>query len=189
MNLEIDTRQRKLSRVFAGLAETGGLDLIDESPSFTVHSSTTVTLPTPNLNIVIQLVGSRGDVQPFVALGHTLQQFGHRVRIATHGVFRNFVKSAGLEFFNIGGDPQELMAYMVRNPGLMPNFGKLAKGELLEKRRTMRDILHGCWRSCFASSGEDEPPFVANVIIANPPSFAGLHCAEKLGIPLHIVFT
>src|SRR6185437_16688123 len=32
-------------------------------------------------------------------------------------------------------------------------------------------------------------PFVADCIIANPPSFAHIHCAEKLGIPLHIMFT
>ncbi|KAG9604261.1 glycosyltransferase family 1 protein, partial [Aureobasidium melanogenum] len=32
-------------------------------------------------------------------------------------------------------------------------------------------------------------PFIADVIIANPPSFAHIHCAEKLGIPLHIMFT
>ena len=32
-------------------------------------------------------------------------------------------------------------------------------------------------------------PFIADCIIANPPSFAHIHCAEKLGIPLHIMFT
>ena len=32
-------------------------------------------------------------------------------------------------------------------------------------------------------------PFVANAIIATPPSFAHIHCAEKLGTPLHLMFT
>ena len=50
------------------------------------------------LNIVIQVVGSRGDVQPFVALGNELQRHGHRVRLATHGVFESFVRDSGLEF-------------------------------------------------------------------------------------------
>ena len=62
------------------------------------------------LNVVIQVVGSRGDVQPFVALGNELQRHGHRVRLATHGVFEQFVLQAGLEFFPIGGDPAQLMA-------------------------------------------------------------------------------
>ena len=34
-----------------------------------------------------------------------------------------------------------------------------------------------------------EDPFVADAIIANPPSFAHVHCAERLGIPLHLMFT
>lgn len=32
-------------------------------------------------------------------------------------------------------------------------------------------------------------PFIADAIIANPPSFAHIHIAERLGVPLHIMFT
>lgn len=67
------------------------------------------------MNIVIQVVGSRGDVQPFVALGNELQKSGHRVRIATHNVFKSFVLAANLEFYPIGGDPADLMAVSERN--------------------------------------------------------------------------
>ena len=56
-----------------------------------------------------------GDVQPYVALGQQLVKDGHRVRIATHGTFQAFVTGAGLEFFDIGGDPQDLMSYMVKS--------------------------------------------------------------------------
>jgi sterol 3beta-glucosyltransferase len=56
-----------------------------------------------------------GDVQPYLALGQELLKHGHRVRIATHGTFRQFVTDAKLEFFDIGGDPQQLMSYMVRS--------------------------------------------------------------------------
>ena len=62
------------------------------------------------MNIVVQVVGSRGDVQPFVALGVELKKYGHRVRIATHSVFKTFVQDAGLEFYPIGGDPKQLLA-------------------------------------------------------------------------------
>lgn len=34
-----------------------------------------------------------------------------------------------------------------------------------------------------------EAPFIADAIIANPPSFAHVHIAERLGIPLHMMFT
>lgn len=56
-----------------------------------------------------------GDVQPYVALGKRFLEDGHRVRIATHETFRQFVTDAGLEFFSIGGNPQDLMSYMVKS--------------------------------------------------------------------------
>lgn len=67
------------------------------------------------LNVVIHVVGTRGDVQPFVALAKVLKaDYGHRVRLATHPVYRSFVEEHGLEFFSIGGDPTELMSFMVK---------------------------------------------------------------------------
>lgn len=76
-----------------------------------------VTTAPPKLNIVIMVIGSRGDVQPFIAVAKVLkEQWGHRVRLATHGVFREFVEGHEIEFFDVGGDPSELMAFMVKNP-------------------------------------------------------------------------
>jgi hypothetical protein len=64
----------------------------------------------PLLKIVIQIIGSRGDIQPFIALGKTLKEYGHTVRVATHPTFKQFVMENGLEFFSVGGDPAELMS-------------------------------------------------------------------------------
>lgn len=172
-------------------------------------------VPPPKLNVVIQIVGSRGDVQPFVALGKVLKDtYGHRVRIATHAVFQKFVEENDLEFFAIGGDPAELMAFMVKNPGLMPGTDALKSGEITKRRKGIEQIVLGCWRSCmeagdglgpppepsqsdealrdndFSLAGDpNKKPFVADAIIANPPSFAHIHIAEKMGIPLHMMFT
>ena len=154
----------------------------------------------PKLNIVIQVVGSRGDVQPFVALGRELKLTGHRVRLATHPTFKTFVEENGLEFFSIGGNPAELMAFMVKNPGLLPGMDSLLAGDVGKRRRDMTTIIDGCWRSCIGISDQSdlvqqEPEngtpetFIADAIIANPPSLAHIHCAEKLQIPLHIMFT
>lgn len=141
------------------------------------------------LNIVIQVVGSRGDVQPFVALGNGLQKYGHRVRLATHAKFESFVHDAGLEFYPIGGDPEDLMSYMVKNPGLMPSMKSLRAGDISRKRQMIVEMLEGCWSSCIEADPLTGDPFVADAIIANPPSFAHMHCAEALGIPLHMMFT
>ncbi|KAJ1310549.1 hypothetical protein OPQ81_007279 [Rhizoctonia solani] len=144
----------------------------------------------PPMSIVIMIVGSRGDVQPFVALGKQLKEHGHDVRIATHGTFRSFVKGAGLRFFNIGGDPEQLMSYMVRNPGLMPGFESLTNGDIGMKRKMVAEYLDGCWKACYEpDDDEDRLPFAADAIISNPPAFAHIHCAEALGIPLQLSFT
>ncbi|KAF9883640.1 UDP-Glycosyltransferase [Aspergillus nanangensis] len=132
---------------------------------------------------------SRGDVQPFVALGQALQKHGHRVRLATHAAFGQFVKKAGLGFYTIGGDPAELMSYMVRNPGLIPSMKSLRAGDIQKKRASMAEILRGCWESCLEPDQDEKKPFVADAIIANPPSFAHVHCAQALGIPVHLMFT
>jgi hypothetical protein len=144
---------------------------------------------TTRLNIAIQVVGSRGDVQPFIALGNELQRHGHRVRLATHDTFENFVRGSGLEFYPIGGDPAELMAYMVKNPGLIPSMKSLAAGEIQKKRDMMRWMLDEFWHSCIRLDTLTGLPFVADAIIANPPSFAHIHCAQALGIPVHLMFT
>lgn len=135
------------------------------------------------------MVGSRGDVQPFIALGKELQKYGHRVRIATHDTFEAFVHESGLEFYPIGGDPKELMAYMVKNPGLIPSIKSLREGDIQRKRDMVAGMLEGCWKACIEPDIATHRPFVADAIIANPPSFAHIHCAQALGIPLHLMFT
>ena len=128
-------------------------------------------------------------MQPFVALGCELLKFGHRVRLATHGAFREFVLKAGLDFFSIGGDPSELMAYMVRNPGLIPSMKSLRAGDVQAKQKMVAEMLRGCWSSCIEPDPISGQPFIAEAIIANPPSFAHIHCAQALGVPLHLMFT
>src|SRR3712207_4984011 len=43
--------------------------------------------------------GTRGDVQPFVALGAELSRRGHRAVIAAKAPFRSLVEDHGIEFF------------------------------------------------------------------------------------------
>jgi sterol 3beta-glucosyltransferase len=143
----------------------------------------------PSMCIVIMIVGSRGDVQPYVALGKRLLRDGHRIRIASHETFRSFVTDAGLEFFDIGGNPQELMSYMVKNPGLMPGIESLTNGDIQRKRKMLSTMMEGCWRSCHLEDSQTGRPFVADAIISNPPAFAHIHCAEAMGIPLLLSFS
>ena len=52
-------------------------------------------------------------------------------------------------------------------------------------------MLERCWRSCYEpdDATEGSLSFAADAIISNPPTFAHIHCAEALGIPLHLSFS
>ena len=109
------------------------------------------------LNIVIIIIGSRGDIQPFIRIGKILKEdYGHRVRIATHPAFKDFVqKDSGLEFFSVGGNPAELMAFMVKNPGLIPNLDTIKGGEIGRRRAQMYEMFKGMWRACINATDDE----------------------------------
>jgi hypothetical protein len=111
----------------------------------------------PRLNIVVIVIGSRGDIQPFLKIGKILKNdYGHRVRIATHPAFKEFVeKDSGLEFFSVGGDPSELMAFMVKNPGLIPSIDTVKAGEIGRRRAAMYDMFKGMWRACINATDDE----------------------------------
>jgi hypothetical protein len=215
LNIKVDGNEENLDRLFNPILEGTEQEKPDEpqqAPSASAPEPSH-TFPT-KLNIVIHVIGSRGDVQPFIALGRVLLSHGHRVRLATHPAFKNFVEEHGIEFYSLGGDPTQLMAFMVKNRGLLPSVVSLRAGDIGKRRKDMAEIIDGCWRSCVDPGdgmeggggdwgdfmevedlGNDSGgltrvrPFIADAIIANPPSFAHIHCAEKLRVPLHIIFT
>ncbi|CAN1246654.1 Sterol 3-beta-glucosyltransferase UGT80A2, partial [Linum grandiflorum] len=142
----------------------------------------------PPLQIVMLIVGTRGDVQPFVAIGKRLQflqEDGHRVRLATHANFKDFVLTAGLEFFPLGGDPKVLAGYMVKNKGFFPS----GPSEIPVQRQQMREIIFSLLPACEDPDPETNIPFRAEAIIANPPAYGHTHVAEALKVPLHVIFT
>lgn len=145
----------------------------------------------PALSIVIMAVGSRGDVQPFIPIGRRLAR-RHRVRLATHREFRAMVEQAGLEFFPLGGDPHEMMEYIVKTGGrILPTRLDQIWEDVPKKRAMIAEILASTWRACTEADPErpGAPPFRPDVIVANPPSYGHIHCAEALHIPLHMIFT
>ncbi|GAB2234490.1 hypothetical protein Drorol1_Dr00003745 [Drosera rotundifolia] len=139
----------------------------------------------PPLQIVILIVGTRGDVQPFVAIGKKLQDYGHRVRLATHANFKDFVLTSGLEFFPLGGDPKVLAGYMVKNKGFLPS----GPSEIPIQRNQIKEIIYSLLPACKEPDVDSGVPFKADAIIANPPAYGHTHVAEALKIPIHIFFT
>ncbi|XWS36542.1 hypothetical protein CRYUN_Cryun20dG0093700 [Craigia yunnanensis] len=139
----------------------------------------------PPLQIVMLIVGTRGDVQPFIAIGKCLQDYGHRVRLATHSNFKEFVLTAGLEFYPLGGDPKVLAGYMVKNKGFLPS----GPSEIPIQRNQIKEIINSLLPACKEPDPDSDIPFKADAIIANPPAYGHTHVAEALKVPLHIFFT
>ena len=132
--------------------------------------------PAKSYRFTLLTIGSRGDVQPYIALGKALVKEGHRVKIVTHSEFKDWIQSYGLGFDVISGDPSELMALMVQNPTINYSFIKEAKAKF---RDWIDDLLLTSWSAC-----QD-----TDVLIESPSSIGGIHIAEKLQIPYFRAFT
>ncbi|KAH7340399.1 hypothetical protein B0J17DRAFT_595429 [Rhizoctonia solani] len=149
----------------------------DAPVMFASTSSTLLTFkPDRPMHFTCLTIGSRGDVQPYIALCKGLQADGHKVRIATHKEFQSWVEGHGIEFALVGGDPAELMRICVENGMFTVSFLK----EGVQKfRGWIEDLLETSWIAC---QGTD-------VLIESPSAMAGIHIAEALKIPYFRAFT
>lgn len=81
-----------------------------------MHSATKETAE--SRHIAILTYGSRGDVEPFVALGAGLGRTGHAVRMAAPEPFAPLAEAHGLAFEPIEGNPDELAQAFADGAGL-----------------------------------------------------------------------
>ncbi|CEJ82950.1 Putative Autophagy protein 26 [[Torrubiella] hemipterigena] len=132
--------------------------------------------PSAPMKITCLTIGSRGDVQPYIALCKGLMAEGHKTRIATHAEFQDWIESHGIEFARVEGDPSELMRLCIEN-------GTFTLAFLREANSTFRGWLDELLDSAYtACQGSD-------LLIESPSAMAGIHIAEKLGIPYFRAFT
>ena len=132
--------------------------------------------PTESLRITCLTIGSRGDVQPYIALCKGFIAEGHRPRIATHKEFEPWVRKHGIDFEPIDGDPAELMRICVENGMFTYSFLKEASYKF---RGWIDELLTSAWKAC-----QD-----TDLLIESPSAMAGIHIAEALGIPYFRAFT
>ncbi|MGB7291391.1 MAG: glycosyltransferase [Thermodesulfobacteriota bacterium] len=128
------------------------------------------------MKITMLAIGSRGDVQPLVALGLGLKSNGHDVRVATHAIFEGLIRSHGLGFFLIKADPKKTLESRAGQEALRNgsnpfkswiNFSRMVRPSFIQ---TGLDCLNAC-------EGFD-------LIVYSPFStFFALQVSEKLNIP------
>ncbi|CUS24313.1 LAQU0S15e01706g1_1 [Lachancea quebecensis] len=145
--------------------------MIEENPYF----KTSIT-PKKSYKFGLLTIGSRGDVQPYIALGKGLVREGHKVTIITHAEFGEWIESYGLGFIEIAGNPAALMSLMVQHGSM--NVG-LLRDASSQFRGWIKDLLDTSWSAC---QGLD-------ILIESPSAMAGIHIAEALKIPYFRAFT
>jgi sterol 3beta-glucosyltransferase len=121
----------------------------------------------------IVAIGSRGDVQPFVALALGLKNRGHEVTLMAHENFKEFVEGFGLSFSPLRGNVEEMLqsdeGMQVLRKGDIISFSNYLKKMTVETSKTvLDDILETCKRSDFLITSLLALPWVDSV-------------AEKLG--------
>jgi UDP:flavonoid glycosyltransferase YjiC (YdhE family) len=124
--------------------------------------------------VAIQTLGTRGDVQPFVALGRALRRAGFQVCLATAPRFAGFVRDHGLGFAALPGDMLEMIDTPAGRAALGGRSALAARLRLFRAVRPMfRALLDAQLR---AAAGAD-------VIVAHPKALGGMSIAEALDIP------
>jgi sterol 3beta-glucosyltransferase len=124
------------------------------------------------VKICILTIGTRGDVQPYIALGLGLKAAGHDVTISTLDEFKLLVHQYNLLHDSLRGDflkaAQSAFGQKGGNPlRLIQQYIEMAKDTLADE-----------WASAQK----------AEVLIYNPAAIGGYHIAEKLEIPTFAAF-
>jgi len=127
------------------------------------------------MRITILAIGTRGDVQPCLALGLGLQRTGHTVRFAAADDLQTFVGDWGLEFFPLGINMHQLQE-TVAGQRLLETGGNVFSG-LRQMVRLfwpfLEHMLDSTWQACQG----------AQAIIFSTLGIGAYHVAEKLGVP------
>jgi sterol 3beta-glucosyltransferase len=119
--------------------------------------------------------GTRGDIQPFIALGAELVGRGHQVVLAAREPFRALAESRGLEFFSMAEDGTEDLMRALAGAKSIPDMLNTSTSY---SRRIARQQLREFWE---ASAGADV--ILAKAITTAPV----MHIAEARGMPVFLV--
>lgn len=144
----------------------------------TVNMDSSLNITVAPMRVHCLTIGSRGDVQPYVALCKRLQKDNHTCTIVSHEEYRQWVEGNGIAFRAVGGDPGELMKLSVENNKMLfsPQFYREAMSKF---RHWLDELLRGIFENCWD----------ADLIIESPSTFGGIHVAEAIGCYYMRAFT
>ncbi len=130
------------------------------------------------MRILMLPLGTRGDIQPFVALGRALRNTGHEVTVCTSASFASWIEGHGLGYAHMNNDIIDLVNSEAGRRAMEPSGGVLGlPRRLAEASRRFKAI----YRRTLAE--EWKAAQGAQVLIYNPGAVGGYHIAEALGLP------
>ena len=124
------------------------------------------------MRILIPTIGSRGDVQPFIALAQGLERAGHTATLASHPIMKALVESYGVTFAAIGPDidlAQEVGAIRLRSRNPAVGLVRGMRFGLAMVEQSHADILALCQG--------------ADLVVVSAQSAAGKNEADQLNLP------
>lgn len=126
------------------------------------------------MRLLILTFGTRGDVQPYVALAHAAIAAGHDAAVCTAEGFRPLVESAGVPYLQMSNEMLDLIqSEMPAMSGPRDSY-RLIRSMTAAMRVSMLDQ----WRAA--------QQFEPDLLVYHPKCLAGLHIAERLDIPAAI---
>ncbi len=128
--------------------------------------------------IVFLVSGTRGDVQPIIALARGLQSARHKVCVAGPPAFREFVEGYRLPFAPIEGNPSDLLTAAEGQAALTyegnPLHSLRATWDYVQRARPVyAQMLNSAW----------EVSRDASALVVGLPTLWGVSIAEALGVP------
>src|SRR5689334_14941305 len=120
------------------------------------------------MRVLLSTIGSRGDVQPLLALALELREQGHESRLCAPPDFRDLIEGYGIRFVCVGPE--------VRHAG---SGRSAATGK--PSPEAMRQLMTDTIASQFATLGAAENCDV--IVAAGALQFAARSIAQQRGIP------
>ena len=121
------------------------------------------------MRVLLSTIGTRGDVQPLVALAVQLRALGHEVRICAPPDFREWIEQLGIEFVPLGPEVHSTAKSAQagpRTPFTPEQLRRMMEGTVATQFATIPSAAKGC-----------------DVIVAgNALNVAARSIAERLGI-------
>ena len=118
--------------------------------------------------ILFATIGSLGDLHPCLALAQELKRRGHRVTIATNGLYRPKIEALGIGFRSLRP------SWMPNDPELIRQCEDMKRGFEVLFRKLILPELKGTYEDLLAAAAD------ADLMIAGETVYAAPLVAEKL---------